>query len=195
MDQKNLASTLNRVERLAFLERGLQDVPLTVQAEMLTVSRASLYYLPADVSAKELALKRRIDELYTAHPLYGSRRVCQQLRREGQVITRKSVQRQMQQMGLIALGPKPNTSRPNRDHTVYPYLLRNLSSGWPDHIWGIDITCIRLPHGWLCLVAILDWFSRYVLAWELDQTLEMPFVLAAVDRAPVQSSPMILNSD
>ena len=141
--KKNLASTLNRSERLAFLERGLQDVPLTAQAELLTISRASLYYQPAAVSAQEFALKRRIDELFTARPFYGSRRICQQLRREGQVINRKNVQRQMQQMGLIALGPKPNTSRPHRDHTVYPYLLRNVTSGWPDHIWGIDITYIR----------------------------------------------------
>ncbi len=101
----------------------------------------------------------------------------------------------MQEMGLSALGLKPNTSHPNRDHTVYPYLLRNLSSGWPDHIWGIDITYIRLPHGWLYLVAVLDWFSRYVLTWELDQTLEMLFVLTAVDRALVRSTPTIWNSD
>ena len=167
-NQKNLASTLNRSERLALLERGLEDVPLTAQAKLLAISRASLYYQPAAPSAEELALKRRIDEIYTARPFYWSRRVCQQLRREGQIINRKSVQRQMQEMGLIALGPKPNTGRPSRDHTVYPYLLRNLSSGWPDHIWGIDITYIRLPHDWLYLVAVLDWFSRYVLAWELD---------------------------
>ena len=168
---------------------------MTAQAELLMISRASLYYQPAAPSAEELALKRRIDELYTARPFYGSRRVCQQLRREGQIINRKSVQRQMQEMGLIALGPKPNTSHPRPDHVVYPYLLRNLTSGWPDHIWGIDIMYIRLPHGWLYLVAVLDWFSRYVLAWELDQTLEMPFVLAAVDRALMRSTPTILNSD
>ena len=103
-----------------------------MQAELLMVSRASLYYPPAEVSAKELALKRRIDEIYTARPFYGSRRVCQQLRREGQVINRKSVQCQMQEISLIALGPKPNASRSNRDYTVYPYLLRNATSGWPD---------------------------------------------------------------
>ena len=141
-------------------------------------------------------MKRRIDEIFTAHPFYRSRRICQQPRREGQSINRKSVQRQMQQMGLVALGPKPNTSRPRPDHAVYPYLLRNVTSGWPDHIWGIDTTYIRLPHGWLYLVAVLVWFSRYVLAWEpLGQTLEMPFVLAAVDRALVQSTPTICNSD
>lgn len=132
---------------------------------MLTVSRASLYYQPAAPSAEELALKRAIDELYTAHPFYGSRRICQQLRRGGLVISRKSVQRQMQEVGLIAIGPKPNTSRASPGHAVYPYLLRDLRSGWPNHIWGIDITYIRLASGWLYLVAVLDWgISRLATA-------------------------------
>lgn len=170
-------------------------MPLAVQADILTISRASLYYHPAAPSAEELALKRHIDELFTAHPFYGSRRICQQLRRDGLVISRKSVQRQMQQMGLIAIGPKPNTSRASPGHVIYPYLLRDLRSGWPNHIWGIDITYIRLARGWLYLVAVLDWFSRYVLAWELDQTLEMPFVLSAVDRALSRATPSICNSD
>ncbi len=193
--KKNLASTLNRDERLAFLERSSQDVALTMQADLLTVSRASLYYQPAVPSAEELALKRAIDELFTAHPFYGSRRICQQLRRGGLVISRKSVQHQMQEMGLVAIGPKPNTSRASPGHVIYPYLLRDLRSGWPNHIWGIDITYIRLANGWLYLVAVLDWFSRYVLACELDQTLEMPFVLSAVDRALSRATPMICNSD
>lgn len=152
-------------------------MPLTAQADTLTVSRASLYYHPAAPSAEELALKRCIDELFTAHPFYGSRRICQQLRRGGLVISRKSVQRQMQEMGLVALGPKPNTSRISLGHVVCPYLLRDLTSGWPNHVWGIDIIYIRLASGWLYLVAVLDWFSCYVLAWELDQTLEMPSVV------------------
>jgi len=109
-----------------------------VQAELLTISRASLYYQSAVPSAEELALKRRIDEIYTAYPFYGSRRIIEQLRREGQVINRKSVRRQMQQMGLLALGPKPNTSRFCPNHVVYPYLVRNLTSGWPNHVWDID---------------------------------------------------------
>ena len=101
----------------------------------------------------------------------------------------------MQEMGLIALGPRPGTSRRHPEQAFYPYLLRNLRSGWPNHIWGIDITYIRLQGGWLYLVAVLDWFSRYVLAWELDQTLEMPFVLSAVDRALCLAVPSICNSD
>jgi len=187
--------TLSRSERLTFLEREAKEVSLKVQADLLSVSRASLYYQPASPSSEELAVKRRIDEIYTAWPFYGSRRIHEQLGREGQVVNRKAVQRHMQEMGLIALGPRPGTSRRSPEQAVYPYLLRHLRSGWPNHIWGIDITYIRLQGGWLYLVAVLDWFSRYVLAWELDQTLEMPFVLSAMDRALLQAVPCICNSD
>ena len=168
---------------------------MLAQADLLSVSRASLYYQPTLPSAEELAVKRRIDEIYTAWPFYGSRRIHEQLGREGQVINRKAVQRHMQEMGLIALGPRPGTSRRSPEQAAYPYLLRHLHSGWPNHIWGIDITYIRLDKGWVYLVAVLDWFSRYVLAWELDQTLEMAFVLSAVDRALLQAVPSICNSD
>jgi putative transposase len=142
-----------------------------VQAELLSVSRASLYYQPVSPSSEELSIKRRIDEIYTAWPFYGSRRIHEQLGREGLVVNRKAVQRHMQEMGLVALGPRPHTSRRHLGQAIYPYLLRDLRSGWPNHIWGIDITYIRLEKSWVYLVAVLDWFSRYVLAWELDQTL------------------------
>ena len=115
------------------------------QADLLSVSRASLYYQPTPPSSEELAVKRRIDEIYTAWPFYGSRRIHEQLGREGQVVNRKAVQRHLQEMGLIALGPRPGTSRRNPEQAVYPYLLRHLRSGWPNHIWGIDITPIK-PH-------------------------------------------------
>ena len=166
-----------------------------MQADLLSVSRASVYYQPAPPSSEELSIKQRIDEIYTAWPFYGSRRIHEQLGREGQVVNRKAVQRHMQEMGLVALGPRPGTSRRTQGQAVHPYLLRGLSSSWPNHVWGIDITYIRLQGGWLYLVAVLDWFSRYVLAWELDQTLEMPFVLSAIDRALLQAVPSICNSD
>jgi len=187
--------TLSRSERLAFLERADREVSLSSQAQILSVSRASLYYQPVLPSPEEVAIKRRIDEIYTAWPFYGSRRIHKQMAREGQIVNRKAVQRHMQEMGLVAVGPRPNTSRRNKEHCVYPYLLRDLRSGWPNHIWGIDITYIRLENGWVYLVAVLDWYSRYVLAWELDQTLEMPFVLSALDRALVLAAPDICNSD
>ena len=101
----------------------------------------------------------------------------------------------MQEMGIAAISPRPNLSRRHPDHQVYPYLLRHITSQYPNHVWGIDITYIRLRAGWMYLVAILDWFSRYIVAWELDDSLELPFVLAAVDRALEQARPVIWNSD
>jgi len=140
-------------------------------------------------------LKHRIDELYTAYPFYGSRRIAAQLGRQGAAVNRKAVQRHMRVMGIAGIAPGPNTSRRAPAHRVYPSLLGSVTSGYPDHIWGIDITYIRLHGGWMYLVAILDWYSRHIVAWELDQTLELPFVLRAVRRALEGATPTIWNSD
>ena len=105
------------------------------------------------------------------------------------------MQRYMQEMGIAAISPRPNLSRRHPDHQVYPYLLRQTASQYPNHVWGVDITYIRLRAGWMYLVAILDWFSRYIVAWELDDTLELPFVLSAVDQALGTARPAIWNSD
>lgn len=172
-----------------------REVPLAVQADLLGVSRASLYYQPVAPSPREVALKHRIDELYTASPFYGSRRITAVLQREGLLVNRKAVQRHMQEMGIVGLAPGPATSRPRADHPVYPYLLRSIKSTYPNHIWGIDITYIRLQTSWMYLVAVLDWYTRYVLSWALDQTLELGFVLDAVDAALAQATPTIWNSD
>lgn len=110
-------------------------------------------------------------------------------------INRKRVQRYMREMGLVAIYPGPNLSKPAPGHKIYPYLLRNVTASYPNHIWGIDITYIRLQKGWIYLVAILDWYSRFVVSWALDQTLELPFVLDAVDRALAHARPNIINSD
>ena len=110
-------------------------------------------------------------------------------------INRKRVQRYMREMGLAAVFPGPRLSQPAPGHQIYPYLLRNVTASYPDHVWGIDITYVRLQKGWMYLVAILDWYSRFVVSWALDQTLEMPFVLEAVDQALQQARPVIINSD
>lgn len=145
-------------------------------------------------SLEEVALKHRIDEIYTAHPFYGSRRIAVALRPDFQV-NRKAVQRHMREMGIAGISPGPNLSKRREEHQIYPYLLRNLSITHPNQVWGIDLTYIRLHAAWMYLVAVLDWFSRYVISWELDQTLEMPFVLQAVQRALAQAKPEIWNSD
>ncbi len=180
---------------MALIERESNELPLTQQAELLSMSRSSLYYQPRGPSASEIAIKHRIDELYTQCPFYGSRKIEAQLRREGVVINRKTVQRHMREMGIVAIYPGPNLSRRQHKEHVFPYLLRNITINAPNHVWGIDITYIRMLKGWMYLVAVLDWYSRYVISWELDQTLEMPFVITAVQRALSMAVPVIWNSD
>ena len=186
---------MSRAERVALVEREGSELPLSIQAELLSLSRSSLYYQAVLPSAEEIAIKQRIDEIYTKYPFYGSRRITVTLDREGILVNRKAVQRHMREMGIAGICPGPNLSKRNSEHRVYPYLLNGIVAAYPNHIWGIDITYIRLRAGWMYLVAILDWFSRYVVAWELDQTLEIGFVLAVVDRALAMATPDIWNSD
>jgi len=188
-------SDLSHEQRVALVERESRELPVIQQAELLGVSRSRLYYHPREPSVEEIAIKHRIDGLYTQCPFYGSRKIEAQLRREGVVINRKTVQRHMREMDIVAVYPGPNLSRRQHKQHVFPYLLRNLTIRAPNHVWGIDITYIRLQKGWMYLVAILDWYSRYVVSWELDQTLEMPFVLAAAQRALSTAVPVIWNSD
>lgn len=163
---------------------------------MLGLNRTGLYYQPVPIAPEELALKHAIDEIYTAYPFYGSRRITAHLHRYQKLrVARETVQRHMREMGIAGICPGPNLSQRNAQHKVYPYLLRHITAGYPNHVWGIDLTYIRLRGGWLYLVAVLDWYSRYVISWELDQTLEIPFVLAAVQRALRQTQPVIWNSD
>lgn len=184
-----------RVTRLTLVERTNAELPLYTQADLLSLSQASLSYRPKTPSAAEIALKHRIDAIYTDYPFYGSRRMTVQLRSEGVRVNRKAVQRHMREMGLAAVGPGPNLSRRAHQQAIYPYLLRNVEVTAPNHVWGIDLTYVRLHTGWMYLVAILDWYSRYVVSWELEQTLELPCVLMAVERALNQAVPTIVNSD
>jgi putative transposase len=146
-------------------------------------------------SAWEVAIKHRIDEIYTECPFYGSRRITVLLNQVGVVINRKAVQRHMREMGIAGICPGPNLSKRALQHKIYPYLLRGVHIDHPNHVWGIDITYVRLQTGWMYLVAIIDWFSRFVVSWELDVSLEMEFVLSAVERALSQARPRIWNSD
>jgi len=181
---------------LALLEREHPELPLTTQATLLDLNRSGLYYVPRPVTPEEVAIKHAIDEIYTAYPFYGSRRIRVELRESRKLwVARETVQRYMREMGLAAIYPGPHLSRRNPEHKIYPYLLRNVTAAYPNHVWGIDITYIRLHGGWLYLVAVIDWFSRYVVSWELDQTLEMPFVVTTVTRALAQATPLIWNSD
>jgi putative transposase len=185
-----MAAEFTREERVGLIDWACTDYDLKQQAGMLSLNRSGLYYHPVAVSNAELVLKHQIDELHTAHPFYGSRKIAQALH-----INRKTAQRHMQEMGIAAIYPGPNLSRRRANAAIYPYLLRNMTIDAPNVAWGIDITYIRLRHGWMYLVAVMDLFSRFVLAWQMDDTLEMPFVMNAVDQALTLATPRIWNSD
>jgi putative transposase len=180
---------------MGLLDRANGELPLCTQADLLSLNRSSLYYVPVSPSAEEVSIKHRIDEIYTQWPFYGVRRMTAQLRREGILINHKAVERHMREMGLRGVAPGPERSKRAPGHTIYPYLLRGLQIEGPNHVWGIDITYIRLHQGWLYLVVVLDWYARYIVSWELDQTLQQPFVTTAVQRALATATPQIWNSD
>lgn len=166
------------------------------QCELLEVARSGLYYRPVEVAAEELLLMRRIDKLYTARPFLGSRKLVLALEKEGKSVNRKRVQRLMRLMGLEAMVPGPHTSRPHPEHPVYPYLLRGLDVVRPDQVWATDITYVPLAHGWAYLMAVIDWYSRAVLAWRLSNTLSTDFCIEALDEAlRHHGPPEIFNSD
>ena len=178
------------------VERTDAEVPLTEQADLLSLSRRSLYYQPVPPSAADVAIKHAIDRIYTDQPSYGSRRIAVTLKEDYQlVVNRKAVQRHMHEMGIAGISPGPNLSKRHPSHQVYPYLLRGVTAAHPNHVWSIDITYIPLVAGWMYLVAVLDLYSRYIVSWSLDDTLELPFVLDAVARALAQARPAIRNSD
>ena len=181
--------------RKSLVDEDCPEFPLTTQAALLGVSRSGLYYQPVGPSAEEVRLRHRIDEIYTRWPFFGSRRIAAFLGREGFPVGRDRVRTAMREMGIEGIHPGPNLSKRILEHRICPYLLHNVTAQYPHHVWGIDITYIRLLRGWMYLVAILDWHSRYFVSWELDQTLEMPFVLACVDQAFEIALPAIFNSD
>ena len=170
-------------------------MPLAAQARLLGVNRSGLYYRSAPPAGKEAQLRHAIDAIYTAWPFYGSRRIAAELRRQGTLVSRKAVQARMRAMGIAGVCPGPNLSHRRLEHRLYPYLLRGLAITAPNQVWGIDITYIRMRRSWMYLVALIDWHSRLVLAWELSDTLEEGFVLRAVRQALSCGAPTILNSD
>jgi transposase len=169
---------------------------LSRQCRLLSIGRSSLYYEPKGESAETLALMRRIDELFLKYPFYGARRMVLHLRREGVRIGRRRAARLMRLMGLEAIYRAPRTSEPQPEHRVWPYLLRGLAIERADHVWCADITYIPVSRGFLYLVAIMDWASRYVLAWRLSNTLDAGFCTDALDEALARyGTPEIFNTD
>ena len=165
------------------------------QCELAGLARSTLYYKSSGESAEDLELMRRIDEQYTQTPFYGSRRMTFELNKQGPNVNRKRVQRLMRLMGLEAIYPKPRLSTPTPGHRIYPYLLRGVKIERPNQVWSTDITYIRLRGGFVYLVAVIDWYSRYVLSWEVSVTLDTSFCVSALDWALNDAAPEIFNSD
>jgi putative transposase len=177
------------------IEPGHPELSLRRQCELIDLNRSAWYYQPAGESEYNLLLMRLIDEQYTETPFYGWPRMTAQLRRQGHQVNGKRVRRLMQLMGLQAIYPRPKTSIAASDHKVYPYLLRNLPITRCNQVWSSDVTYIRMASGFMYLVAILDWFSRYVLAWQLSNTLDGRFCQVALQQALRLGRPEIFNTD
>ena len=177
------------------IDRG-HDLPLGRQAALLGLSRSTLYYEPRPVPASELAIMRRIDELHLDYPFAGSRMLRDMLCRKGWQIGRRHVATLMKRMGIEAIYRRPNTSKPAPGHKIYPYLLRGLKVDRPNHVWAMDITYIPMARGFVYLAAVVDWFSRRVLAWRLSITMEAGFCVEALEEALAKHGrPEIFNTD
>lgn len=165
------------------------------QCELLGLNRSTLYYRGVGETQENLELMRLIDEQYLRRPYYGSRRMAQWLVRQGKEVNRKRVQRLMRKMGLEAIYPKPRTTLRNQQHKIYPYLLRNVEIVRPNQVWSTDITYVRMAHGFMYLVAVMDWYSRFVLSWKISNSLEGSFCVEALEEALGISCPEIFNTD
>lgn len=176
------------------VEPGQGQISITRQCELLGLPKSSLYYQPVQTSDYNLQLMRIIDEMYTVTPFYGSPRMTACLRRRGFAVNPKRVVRLMQVMGLQAIYPRAR-AKPAPGHRIYPYLLRHVPVVRINQVWSTDITYIRLRRGWLYLTAVIDWFSRYVLTWEVSNTLEGTFCIEALERALRAGKPEIFNTD
>jgi putative transposase len=183
-------------DRRALVDREQCEPSIRRQCALLGLARSGVYRKPRPANDNDLAVMRRIDELFTAWPFLGSRRMAAMLRAAGWPINRKRVQRLMRRMGIAALGPKPRTTKPQHGHKIFPYLLRHLVIDRPNQVWAADITYIPIGRGFLYLVAVIDWASRAVLAWRLSNTMDVSFCLSALEEALARfGKPEIFNTD
>ena len=172
-----------------------EELSVRRQCELLALNRSTLHYQGVGETEENLRLMRLIDEQYMRRPIFGSRRIQDWLELQGHDVNRKRVQRLMRTMGLVAIYPKPRLSSAAKDHKVYPYLLRNVAVIRPNQVWSTDITYIRMARGFMYLVAIMDWYSRYVISWRLSNSLEVSFCIEALEEALAWQQPEIFNSD
>lgn len=184
-------------ELVTGIDRSGLILPISRQAELLSIARRSVYYQPVPVSQKELEIKNQIDEIYTKSPFFGVRKMTYEVsKRRKEPINHKRIARYMNEMGLQAIFPGPNLSKNGKQHIRFPYLLKEVTADHRNHIWGTDITYIRMQNGFVYLVAFLDWFSRFILSWAISITLDIDFVLKAASEALNQyGNPEFENSD
>lgn len=171
------------------------ELSVNRQCQLLGIVRSSYYYQPRPTSAGELDLLNRLDRIFTEHPVYGARRLRAMLLREGISVGRRRIRRLMRKLGLSAIRPKRDTSKPHPEHNIYPYLLREMTIDQPNQVWAADITYIPMLRGFLYLVAIIDWSTRRVLAWRLSNTLTADFCVEALNEALRFGRPGIFNTD
>lgn len=181
--------------RRAAVDRRQPSLSVVRQCKLLGMSRSGLYYQPAGMSQEDLALMKMIDRQYLATPFYGARRLAAWLKNQGYRVNRKRVRRLMRIMGLKAIYRRPRTSTPAPGHRIYPYLLSGIEITRPNQVWAADITYIPMARGFLYLVAIIDWYSRYVLSWQLSNTLDAGFCVEALEEALRKGKPDVLNTD
>ena len=186
---------MSRERRREMVDRQHPALPMVRQCALLGISRSSVYYRRRETSSEDLALMKQIDQQYLSTPFYGSRRMRVWLGRQGYSVNRKRVRRLMRTMGLTAIYRRPRTSQPAPGHKVYPYLLGSMEIARPNQVWAADITYIPMARGFLYLVAIMDWYSRYVVAWNLSNTLEADFCLEALEEALSKGMPEVFNTD
>ncbi|NEP18255.1 MAG: IS3 family transposase, partial [Leptolyngbya sp. SIO4C1] len=190
------AEGLSREERMQRIKIHHPKLSISAKCRLLSISRASVYYQPQPRPAAEMALLRQIDQYFLDNPCLGSRKMTALLRRDGQSVSRKKVQRLMRQLGIQAVYAKPNTSQPHPLHPTYPYLLRGLEINRANQVWCSDITYIPMQRGFLYLVAVMDWYSRNVLSWRVSNTLEADFCVGALQDALRHfGTPAIFNTD
>ena len=186
---------MSRTERHAMIEKDNESVSVLRQCELLGLCRSSVYYEKKEPDEYDLELMRLIDEQYTKTPFYGSRKMTEELKDKGHEVNRKKIQRLMRLMGIEAIYPKPNTSKPAPENRIYPYLLKGMVINKPQQVFAADITYIRMQRGFLYLVAIIDWHSRYVLSWQLSNTMDADFCTEALGEALTKGQPEIFNTD
>lgn len=182
-------------EKLSLIDKNLKYLPLRRQAELVGLSRSTLYYSRQVEVSLEDKLMDAIDVIYTKHPFFGTRKIKRELGKIGIIVCRQKIAKLMRVMGIETLYPKPNLSLNGKVHPVYPYLLKGLPITKPNQVWGVDITYIKLNGGFVYLVAVIDWYTRYVVSWEISISLETEFVLSCLKRAFKKATPEILNSD